>query len=364
MGRYKYLFGLMLFIVGLALPGQISCQTITDPEAEYSRIRSTALAGNYTDAERDARRLVSQYPSYGDARILLGRIHAWQKDYENAAAIIDTLLMTEPGNEDALAALEDIKRWSAGEHAEKETFPTDIRMGYLFDTYSLPYNRFWQVVSAGAGNHFDWGTIMAGINIGNINLGAPANISKSELQFEAEAWPVISKKNYAYLAYAYSPGDYFPKNRAAVEVWQTLPAGWAVSAGVNYYYFSKDIFIADLSVEKYLGNFWLSAKGYFYFKDIGITTSFYLNSRAYFNKTDYLQMTLGTGTAPDEPFDLISDIERLSSNSIRLAYYNKITSHWAIRVGAGYSYEEYLDGEYRNRFEGGINLIYSFRMRK
>ena len=49
-------------------------------------------------------------------------------------------------------------------------------------------------------------------------------------------------------------------------------------------------------------------------------TSFYLNVRRYFNDIDYLQLTLGTGTAPDEPFEIQSDIMRLSANSVRLTY--------------------------------------------
>ena len=58
--------------------GSLFSQAITDPEEEYSRIRSLALSGNYTEAEPAARDLVKQFPDYGDARILLGRIIAWQ----------------------------------------------------------------------------------------------------------------------------------------------------------------------------------------------------------------------------------------------------------------------------------------------
>ena len=62
---------------------------------------------------------------------------------------------------------------------------------------------------------------------------------------------------------------YFPTHRAAVELWQILPAGWAVSGGLNYYYFDRNIFIALASVEKYLGKYWFSGKCYVYFKDGG-----------------------------------------------------------------------------------------------
>ena len=47
---------------------------------------------------------------------------------------------------------------------------------------------------------------MAGINMGNLITDETTNIYATEFQFEAEAYPRLSNKNYAYLAYAYSPG--------------------------------------------------------------------------------------------------------------------------------------------------------------
>jgi len=352
---------IILFIAGLVLTGILNnrpafSQQISDPEAEYARIRSIAFEGDYTTAASAARKLVNAYPAYGDARILLARILAWQKDFAMAAEVIDTLLLTEPGNPDALSVRRDISLWS------KENSPvlTDIRAGYSFDSFTEPYNRFWQVFKAGAGHRFNRGPASAGLNIGTININ---DTSIAEVQLEAEAWPKISDKNYAFLAYAFSPGNYFPAHRAAVEIWQILPEGWALSAGMNYYRFDRNIFISGLSVEKYINKFWFSLKGFFYFKDEGITTSLYLNGRRYFNDTDYLQLTLGTGTAPDEPFDVQTDIERFSANSIRLAYYGSVSRKLSIRIGAGYSSEEFAESEWRNRFEGHINLIYAIKMK-
>lgn len=352
--RFRSLLMMALFMMMTC--GGLFSQTITNPEEEYSRIRTLALSGDYTQAEPAARNLVKQFPDYGDARILLGRIIAWQGNYDEAAAVIDTLLQTDPDNADALEAMTDIRRWSR-DRSQQITPPTDIRAGYFFDTFSEPYERLWQVFSIGAGHRFSWGTAVATVNMGHINLGAPENVVDNDLQFSAEAWPEITKNNYAYVAYAYSPGTWFPKHRAALELWQTLPAGFAVSAGINYYFFDKSIYVATLNVEKYLGDWWFSARSYFYFKEIGITTSFYLTARRYFGITDYLQLTVGAGTAPDEPFDVITDLERQSATSVRLTYFNQINSYWSFRAGAGYSYEKYDEDSYRNRFEGNITLI-------
>lgn len=356
MQKWFILFCAVFLLTGIFTDRPLFSQELSDPEAEYMRIRSVAFEGDYTTAAAAARKLVNAYPSYGDARILLGRILAWQKDFLQAAAVIDTLLATDPDNADALAVRRDISLWSK----ENSPVATDVRAGYSFDSFSEPYDRFWQVFKTGAGHRFDWGPAAAGLNIGTININ---DTLTTELQFEAEAWPKISDKNYAFLAYAYSPGKYFPAHRAAAEVWQILPGGWALSAGLNYYRFDRNIFISGLSVEKYITRFWFSLKGYFHFKDDGIRTSFYLNGRRYFNDTDYLQITLGTGTAPDEPIDIQTDIERFSANSIRLSYYGNLTNKLSVRIGAGYSNEEFTEGEWRNRFEGHLNFIYAIKMK-
>lgn len=359
MSRYLIQVILLLLINGLFNFIPAFAQEVSDPESEYLRIRTIAFEGDYTSAASAARKLVNAYPSYGDARILLGRILAWQKNYKTAVAVIDTLLMTEPDNADALSAKKDIMLWS------KDNTPvsTDVRAGYSFDYFNKPYSRLWQVFKAGAGHKFNWGPFYAGLNVGHIAIGDTGPVKATELQVEAEAWPAISSKNYAYLAYAYSPGSYFPRHRAAAEIWQILPAGWAVSVGLNYYYFDRNAFIGSASVEKYAGKYWFSLKGYAYFKDSGVTTSASLNARRYFNNTDYLQITLGMGTAPDEPFNIQTDLMRLSANSVRLTYNVKLINKLTMRIGAGYSREEYEENIRRNRFEGNIILIYALKMK-
>jgi YaiO family outer membrane protein len=358
---------LIILFVGLIIPGllnvsQLLSQESINPETEYLRIRTMAFDGDYTGAAVAARKLINAFPEYGDVRILLGRILAWQKDYKQAAAVIDTLLLTEPDNADALAARRDISLWSK----ENTAVATDLRTGYSFDYFTEPYTRFWQVFSLGTGHRFNWGPASADINIGNLITDEATNLYATEVQFEAETYPRISDKNYAYLAYAYSPGSYFPTHRAAFEIWEVLPGGWAISAGLHYYYFDRNIFIALASAEKYIRKFWLSGKCYVYFKDDGPRTSFFLNARRYFNDFNYLQLTLGTGTAPDEPFDVREDINRLSANSIRLAYNFTVNGRFSVRLGAGYSREEYDNPEgaaMRDRFEGNVNLIYALKMK-
>ncbi len=359
MNCHRNLVIAILILARLLASVPLFSQEISDPEAEYMRIRAMAFEGKLDTAAADARKLVNSYPSYGDARILLGRILAWRKDYVNAAAVIDTLLKTDPANTDALSAKNDILLWSK----VNPTFSTGIRAGYSFDTFREPYKRYWQVFNAGAEHNFNWGLAAGGINIGNAIIGDPTPDNKTEWQLEAEAYPKLSPRNYAYIDYAYSPGVYFPHHRAALEVWQSLPAGFAVSAGMNYYYFNRNIFIALASVEKYTGKYWFSLKTFLYFKDHGLTTSYYFNARRYFKDLNYLQLTLGAGTAPDEPFDVRTDLMRLYAYSVRVAYNVYLTPRLMMRIGSGYSYEAWAENTWRNRYEGNINFIYAIKMK-
>lgn len=359
MNRYLVLLISGMILTGLLVTLPALSQVISDPEAEYLRIREVAFSGDYVSATAEIRRLINEFPEYGDARVLLGRILAWQMNYDQAIAVIDSLLATDPDNEDALSARRDILMWS------KDLSPaiTDIRTGYSFDSFEEPYSRFWQVFKAGAGHRFKWGPANAGINIGNVIAGEPAPYNVTEFQIETEAYPTLSEKNYGYIAYAFSPGKYFPSHKAAIEIWQIISNGWAASAGLNYYYFDRNIFIAGLSVEKYISRYWFSARSFIYFKNDKPTTSFYFNCRRYFTNTNFLQLTFGTGTAPDEPFDIQTDIMRLSANSIRIAFNRSLGQKVTFRAGAGYSYEEYAEGVWRNRFEGHIGVIYALKLK-
>lgn len=359
MNSRNILLIMILILTRLFVFVPLLSQDISDPEAEYARIRSVPFEGKLDSAAADARRLVNSYPNYGDARILLGRILAWKKDYATAISVIDTLLRTDPANADALSARNDILQWSK----VTPKLSTGIRAGYLFDTFREPYNRFWQVFDAGAEHNFNWGLAAAQLNIGNAIIGKPAPGRATEWQLEAEAYPILSRKNYAYIDYAFSPGIYFPRHRAALEVWQSLPAGWAVSAGMNYYYFNRNAFIGMASVEKYTGKYWFSLKTYIYLKSDGPIASYYFTARRYIHELDYLQLTLGAGTAPDEPFDVRTDLVRLNAYSVRIAYNVYLTPKLRMRIGTGYSDEEWFENMWRNRFEGNINFIYAIKMK-
>ncbi|MGM0665839.1 MAG: YaiO family outer membrane beta-barrel protein [Bacteroidota bacterium] len=360
-----------------------SAQVIPDnPEAAFDSVRTVAYEGRLEEAEHMARELVKNNPDYGDATVLLARIIAWQERYEEALGILDTLIAEQPGHADALEAGRTIREWMEASEEERITQPdtvvsvapdaevdietgtdtlakgVDIFLGYYFDTFSQPYSRFWQIFRIGAQYETKAGPLLGTVNFGNLHADTGDGIVETGIQVQAEFWPKISEKSYAWLAYAYSPFRYFPKHRAAAEYWYSLDRGWVVSAGASYFYFDRHIFIPTFSIEKYAGKYWLAARTYVHLKEAGTSSSVFLSARRYFNETDYLQLTAGAGTAPDEPWDLATDLDRQKAMAVKLSANKKISNSFTVKLGAAYSREEYLNEQRRNRFEGFLNIYY------
>lgn len=381
----KVLYSVIILLSFSFLPflcPSASAQVIPDrPEAVFDTVRTLAYDGRLEEAELMARELVKNNPDYGDAIVLLARIVAWQERYKEALVILDTLIAKQAGHNDALDARSTIVEWMQAKEdeiisrgdtamAEAEQLPgehgatdslnrdVDIFLGYYFDTFRQPYSRFWQIFRVGAQYETSAGPLLGTVNFGNLHADNGNGVAETGIQVQAEFWPQISEKSYGWLAYAYSPFRYFPRHRAAAEYWYSLERGWVVSAGASYFYFDRNIFIPTFSIEKYAGKYWLAARTYIHLKEAGTSSSVFLSARRYFNDNDYIQLTAGAGTAPDEPWDLASDLERQKAIAVKLSGNKKISNSFTVKLGAGYSREEYLNEQLRNRFEGFLNIYY------
>jgi YaiO family outer membrane protein len=389
-----------------------------NPEVRYSKMKEAAFNGQYESAKATGKALLAELPDFHDAAVMLARVYIWQQQYDSAKTIISDVLLKSPGYPDAVEADFDLAFFSgdmqkvasigdtlasqnptrtdileklaiahyqlgdnvtaavlannllsanpenkvASDILEKispQPKPMELTLGYSFDHFKQPYNRWWHLYTVGIAKPYQWGSLAGRVNVGHLNAQGIWPVSATELQFEVESNFKLSKQIYAMLMYGYSSGIYFPTHKASTEVWHLLPHQMVVSAGLNFYYYSKPIYIATVSLEKYWSNYWFCLRNYMHFKDIGITPSFYFTARRYFNDVDYLQATIGAGAAPDEPFDIKTDLERQNAYSFRMAYLKQIAAKTKLRVGAGYAYEEYAIDTYRNRIDGTLSLIYS-----
>ena len=85
-----------------------------------------------------------------------------------------------------------------------------------------------------------------------------------------------------------------------------------------------------------------------------------MSARRYFDtKFNYLTLTLGYGTAPDEPILVVSDLERLNAISGRLEFSKRISPVIRLTAMLGYAWEEYMEQESRNRVDMRIGAYYT-----
>ena len=353
----------------------------SEPEKEFAQMRELAAAGDYSDAKQIGNMLLEENEAYHDVALYLARILGWESNFDSAYMLIDRVIAMEPGLYEAYATCVDLAYWEnnlekletcAGSATELEpdsagvfdryvvalqqgkspSDKTELFGYYSYDHFSKPYVRNWHMLTAGGEIPFKYGKLIPSVNGGYMAGGAsPA----TDLQINLDAYLNLGKTTYALLAYGFSPNgelNYFPGQRAAAEVWQALPKGFGISAGLRYFYWDQNFTFLTFSAEKYAGNYWFSFRNYLFFKDYGVSGSYYLSARRYFDtRFNYLTLTLGYGTAPDEPISVISDLERLNAVSGRLEFSKKLTPGIRGVAMVGYAWEEYADQEYRSRID-------------
>ncbi|MDF1575014.1 MAG: YaiO family outer membrane beta-barrel protein [Bacteroidales bacterium] len=383
-----YSTSLLFFLV------QLSAQDIPvqpGPEEEFARMRDLAVAGDYREAKSIGYRLLEVNENYFDAALYLARIHGWESGFDSAYLVLDRVIEQDPGLYEAYETCADLAYWqnnmerleacaeqaaelrpdSAGlferyrvalQRPGSLSMQTEIFAHYSYDHFSVPYLRNWHMLTAGAELPFKYGTLIPSLNAG-YHAGELAQ--KTDLQMNLDAYLTLGKKNYALLGYGFSPGgeiNFFPGHRVAAELWQVLPGGFALSAGMRYFYWDRHFTFLTVSAEKYVGNYWFSLRSYIFFKDYGVSGSYYLSARRYFDsKFNHLTLSLGYGTAPDEPILVVSDLDRLNALSGRLSFSKKISPAVRLLAMAGYAWEEYADQEHRHRFDMRVGAYFTIK---
>jgi YaiO family outer membrane protein len=376
---WRSLSSLVLLICSLVPLHSQDPSVGADPEQEFDRMRELAAAGDHEAAIRTGRQLLEENPGYYDVALYLARVYGWQSEFDSAWAVLDPVMEKEPELYEAFATCADLAYWehspekldSCAERAAelepdsaavfdpykkalKQSLPEsaapELFAFYSYDHFSVPYHRNWHMLTAGGEIPFDWGKLIPSLNAG---YHAGGDYPGADLQVNLDAYLTLGSRNYLLLGYGISPNgthDYFPGHRGVAELWQVLPRGFAVSGGLRYFYWDRHFTYLTFSGEKYTGNYWFALRNYLFFKEYGVSASFYLSARRYFSQaTDYLTLVVGYGTAPDEPILVVSDLDRLNAVSGRIEYSKPWTSRIRLLATAGYSWEEYTDRQYRHR---------------
>ncbi|MCT4604378.1 MAG: YaiO family outer membrane beta-barrel protein [Marinifilum sp.] len=261
---------------------------------KFKKAQQLAFNGNRAEARKVCDSILAQNPEYHDARILIGRTFAWDKNYTEARKELQLVLDKDYDNKDAIFAFIDLEKWSGD--LSKALFYCDYGQsfypreeGFLlrkiklqqekgleakslqtinellemnpgneeaiklfkayksarrkyaltikhdFEHFEEPYIRRWHVTSLQLSRRNSWGSLIGKVNIGDLVKSDEKLWSKGiSKQFEVDAYPRISATNYMYLNYGYSPDNLFPEHRAGAELYQKLPSKFEASAGMRF----------------------------------------------------------------------------------------------------------------------------------
>lgn len=235
-------------------------QQVVDLDKMFKRARDLAFQGNRKEAIEICIKILKIKPEYHDARILLGRLYAWDKEYDNARNELHQVIQDKPGHLDARQLLERIQY-------THQLFKMSLRYRYdHFDRGKRNYGP-WHMFSFDLSKKMKWGSIIARTNYANRSFGSSA---KSGTQFELDLYPRITKGFYAYLNGGYSSSSIFPKYRFGGELYKSLPFSFEISAGIRYLDFlSTQVYIYTGYLGKYYKNYWFSFRPFFTSKPSG-----------------------------------------------------------------------------------------------
>lgn len=428
MNKFR-LYRIILFVVcSLFVFDSEGQQIKLDADSAFFSARTLALNKNYSKARIKCYELLHDFPDYYDARVLIGRTFAWENQYDSARFEINKVLI-KTNYFDAIDAMIDVETWSGNETKAlyycdmgQRYFPNNekfslkkarlliqmnevnlaqreilhilelnpgnkearkllsevknarilnkISVQYSLEYYNEPWIRKWNLMNLEYSRQTRLGAVAARMYLGDVVLDGESLFEKNTaMQYELEAYPVISEKNYAYLNYGYSPGDLFPEHRVGAELYQKLLNTFEISAGFRYLQFrtaenlKNDVFIYTGTVGKYFQNYWFSFRPYLNSGSNGLSQSYYLTVRRYLSiKDNFVSLELGSGNSPDDPLDYAANFEtfKLNMKKIQLSWHQLISSRWIIYIIGAYQNEEYTAGSSRNIYSAKLQLGYHF----
>ncbi len=389
---------LLLLLFPLFMVTKASTQTLSSDE--YFQMARTAAFDkkDYHTAIQLSKQALEQSPAYTDIQIFLGRVYYWNDQRDSSLMMLKMAIESKPAYEEAAIAIADIEYFNnhysnALQYAEggltynpaskelmlrkakylsaltryKEawlitdsllkTDPKNIALralaariqdyssnnkigiSYDYTGFDKQFSNPWHVVSIDYSRQTKAGSFIARVNYANRH-------SQNGVQFEADAYPRISKTFYAYVNAGYSPDmPVFPTFRAGFSLYANLPKSFEADAGFRYLNFDNSTWIYTAALGKYYKNFWFNARTYLTPSVSRISQSYTITTRYYLKGADnYWSFFIGKGISPDDRSQVsqLNNVYKLQSKKIGAGYRFAVGKLNLFSIGATYEQVEYL----------------------
>lgn len=209
--------------------------------------------------------------------------------------------------------------------------------------------------------------------VGKHTLGLRANYAnrfgKNDFQAELDFYLKLQNAHYMYFNYGYGVNStLFPKHRIGYEYYFPLAYKVEASLGARYlnYQLSVDphVFILTGHLGKYFTKSKVSLRPFYVMKKDFQSLSFIADYRLY-GKTelDYWGLELGFGNSPDDIYSTLptGGFNQLAAYKVKLLKNFMINRTSDLHIGLGYTYEEFIVTQFRNRFT--VELGYKIRLK-
>jgi len=367
----------------------------------FLRARELSFDGNRQEGRDLCLRILDQSPGYTDVRIFLGRLHAWDKEYDTAREILGEVLEKEPENTEARSAFMDVEYWSRNYESSlrlaEEGLDHDSRNGdFLYGRARAleKLERYAEAASAAEGvlvvepgheraagllyrnwdklpnklsadyevENFDsdfvsWQTFILqyrrsygfGTLLWRTNL--VSRFGDAGAQFEMDAYPGIGSKGYLYLNLGVSSSNIFPDVRFGAEYYRSLRRSWETSIGFRHLDFdSTNVTIYTGTIAKYFRNYWISLRPNYVRKTDGDSFSNQIELRMYTGgRYEYLGFTLSGGTSTEQ--DVITNLDsRMDSFRAKVDYQTRVGERLILKSTLGYRDREFRVDQSRQSY--------------
>ena len=346
----KLIIILWVFCLGSTLLFGQEVSYIGDPDASFFKARELAFAGKHLSAQDTLKRILTRYPDYTDVRNLLAKTYSWDAKYDDARKHLNRITSNERLNSEAWVAaikneiyakdiyialglankalkylpddqeiiglrkqLMDEINENGGSYPseeekneEKRAPKNQMAIYNAFDVFDIVYEPM-VYVGLEYTRKTNVGKVIPRVNYAN-------RFDTHGIQYEADFYPMFSKRFYSYLNYGYSDSDIFPNHRIGAELYANLPKAKEASLGIRYLDFlNSQTTILTGSFGLYKGNYYFSLRPYIIPNQDGNTgVSGSLTARKYLEtKEDYLGLIINMGFIPE--------LRQLTANNTLLA---------------------------------------------
>lgn len=412
----KKIFTILIYTVLTSTFCYITAQT--NNSSSISQENKKIKKEQFQNAIIEAKKTLEENPSRSDLLISIANNYAWQEKNDSALIYIMKAQEANYYNDDLFDSWLNILLWShqyqnmlvTCDLAEKYKYShtenlfrkriiaySELRMyeeglnlaeqpnnkNYLkFEDINYIYNvllvkRNTNIISAYYSldffnNYSPQHLVYLGYSmpIGKHTLALRANYAyrfgENDVQLESDFYLQMHNKTYMYFNYGYAfNGQIFPRHRIGYEFYFPLMYKMEASLGGRFMsYATSKVYILTGHIEKYMGKSWVALRPFYVIQKDTQSFSLLGDYRLYNkNPLNYWEAELSYGNSPDESYANIQSAtyNNLDAYKIKFSKNSIIGKVSTLKIGLGYSWEEFRSNDFRSRYT--FEIQYNFRFK-